>query len=501
MSVQPGNPQETTAEMVQHSPTHAPALAADKSHDRQGIGDLLAVGFGTTSAMWAVGYVGHMPLTQVHPSIFVSLMLACIVAGGVVIGRYARRGLAGGLWVGLIVATLNLLIVGSIMTNKSAEGVSATQLAAEAPITPQAMYWIPGTYLLSIVLALIGCLVGRAFHKPADLNWKAAFVWITVATTLLLILAGGLVTGFRAGLAVPDWPNSFGVNMFLLPLRKMTGGTFYEHAHRLLGSLVGFTAFTLAVYLTLIERRRGIRILVWLVGIGIGLQGLLGGLRVTGELTWSVTGLDPANELAVVHGLFAHVVLAGLVAVAVMASRRWTTPAVEERWGASTDRFLSVALVLIIVIQTFLGTLVRHYDRMLLFHITVAVVASLVALGVGMRAWGLNERQPTLRRAGIALMLILLLQITLGIIAVPFRTPPVDASPDAHTLLAADDLHAVTNTTPAQALITTLHQTNAAILLLAATVVALWSYRLLREAPEPPMIDDAPETPAGPVTA
>lgn len=39
----------------------------------------------------------------------------------------------------------------------------------------------------------------------------------TVAATFVLILAGGLVTNTGAGLAVPDWPTTFGHNMFLFP--------------------------------------------------------------------------------------------------------------------------------------------------------------------------------------------------------------------------------------------------------------------------------------------
>ncbi len=80
-----------------------------------GSSDLLAIGFGTTVAMWAVGYVGHMPLTDVPPVVFVTLMLACLVAGGWVVGSKTRRGVAGGLGLGLIVALLNLMILGSTL--------------------------------------------------------------------------------------------------------------------------------------------------------------------------------------------------------------------------------------------------------------------------------------------------------------------------------------------------------------------------------------------------
>ncbi|RME92317.1 MAG: cytochrome oxidase biogenesis protein CtaA, partial [Verrucomicrobia bacterium] len=59
------------------------------------------------------------------------------------------------------------------------------------------------------------------------------FAWGTAAATLVLICFGGLVTSHGAGLAVPDWPNTYGYNMFLFPVSRWVGGIFYEHTHRL----------------------------------------------------------------------------------------------------------------------------------------------------------------------------------------------------------------------------------------------------------------------------
>jgi len=61
---------------------------------------------------------------------------------------------------------------------------------------------------------------------------------LTAAATLALILAGGLVTDTGSALAVPDWPTTFGYNLFLYPWSKMVGGVLYEHSHRLLGAVV-----------------------------------------------------------------------------------------------------------------------------------------------------------------------------------------------------------------------------------------------------------------------
>ena len=66
--------------------------------------------------------------------------------------------------------------------------------------------------------------------------WLNRFAWFTVAATLFLICSGGMVTSKGVGLAVPDWPTTFGYNMFLFPVSKWVGGIFFEHTHRLIAS-------------------------------------------------------------------------------------------------------------------------------------------------------------------------------------------------------------------------------------------------------------------------
>ena len=432
---------------------------------KTGIGDMLAIGFGTTVAMWAVGYVGHMPLTRVPPVAFVSLMLVCLVAGGWVAGRHTARGARGGAWIGLISATLNLLILGSVLRHPHS-----------GQLVPQAWLWIPGWFVLSVSLGTIGAFLGCS-ARPAvpdrQANWAAGFAWIACLAALLLIAAGGLVTGFRSGMAVSDWPTTCESNMFLYPLAKMTGGIFYEHAHRLLGTLVGLTTFVLAIYLSMIARHasnppigRGLVTLVWLVGVGVAVQGIFGGFRVT----------DDSHCLAVVHGCFAHAVLAGLVAVAVMSSRApQCRSGVEHRESATTDRFLTGLMVAVVLLQTLLGTLVRQLDLTLLTHVTLAAIVVLISLGAGVRAWGLNADVSLVRRFGVALVLLVVLQVTLGIVAVVFRTPPVDQSPSAEMLAAAAGRLPIA---PIPALLTTAHQATAAVILGVATALAVWTRRL-----------------------
>src|SRR6202171_6706615 len=107
------------------------------------------------------------------------------------------------------------------------------------------------------------------------------FAWLTAVATLFLICSGGMVTSKGVGLAVPDWPTTFGYNMFLFPVSKWVGGIFFEHVHRLVASTVGFLTIILAIWLWRGESRCWLRNLGFAALGAVILQGVLGGLRVT----------------------------------------------------------------------------------------------------------------------------------------------------------------------------------------------------------------------------
>src|SRR5580704_622763 len=88
------------------------------------------------------------------------------------------------------------------------------------------------------------------------LHWYAIFV---AASVLALICSGGLVTSHGAGMAVPDWPNSYGYNMFLFPPSKWVGNIWYEHVHRLYASFIGLLSIVLCLWAWLDRRQRPIR--------------------------------------------------------------------------------------------------------------------------------------------------------------------------------------------------------------------------------------------------
>src|SRR4051812_38970661 len=91
---------------------------------------------------------------------------------------------------------------------------------------------------------------------------------------------GGLVTSHQAGMSVPDWPNSYGYNMFMFPPSKWVGGIFYEHTHRLMGAVVGVLAIVLVIAAWKLESRKSVRWLAYSVLGTVIVQGILGGLRV-----------------------------------------------------------------------------------------------------------------------------------------------------------------------------------------------------------------------------
>ena len=95
------------------------------------------------------------------------------------------------------------------------------------------------------------------------MRWLHCYLRLLAAASLLLIAAGGLVTSTDSGLAVPDWPNTYGYFMFSFPFSKMVGGIFYEHGHRLIASTVGLLTIGLVLWAWRAEPRRWVRRMPW----------------------------------------------------------------------------------------------------------------------------------------------------------------------------------------------------------------------------------------------
>ena len=273
------------------------------------------------------------------------------------------------------------------------------------------------------------------------------FAWLTVVATLFLICSGGMVTSKGVGLAVPDWPTTFGYNMFLFPVSKWFGGIFFEHTHRLIASIVGFLTIILASWLWKSETRRWVRNLGYAALGAVVLQGVLGGKRVT----------MLNDEIGIFHACLAQLFLGMLVVIVVALSKWWRR---SEGKSKTARSLASIAIVTtaIIYLQLALGATMRHEHRdlsildfptangawipdttaralekinawrdarglsdvnafQIWLQMTHRLVAVLIAAGVitfCFRVWRDARHIPLLRRMSILWLALLFCQLTLG---------------------------------------------------------------------------------------
>jgi heme a synthase len=175
------------------------------------------------------------------------------------------------------------------------------------------------------------------------------FALLVTAGVIGLIALGGLVTSHGAGMAVPDWPNSFGYNMFLFPVSRWVDGIFFEHTHRLVASLVGLLTIGLFVLTLFIEDRKWVKWLAGIALVSVIIQGVLGGLRVT-----------QANALlGLFHGCLAQAFLA-LVAVIALVTTKFWRGLKSDSPGLSRLRFWTIFVTGMIFLQLILGASMRH---------------------------------------------------------------------------------------------------------------------------------------------
>jgi cytochrome c oxidase assembly protein subunit 15 len=182
--------------------------------------------------------------------------------------------------------------------------------------------------------------------------WLHRYAKFVSAATVLLIIAGCLVTSTGSGLAVPDWPTSYGWNMFTFPMKHMVGGIFYEHGHRLIASGVGFLTIVLAVWIWKVEPRRWMRMLGFAALAAVCVQGLLGGITV---LYFLPTAVSTA------HAGLAQIFFCLTIAIALFTSPTWTKPThdpVDDRML----RMVATTTTVVIYLQILVGATMRHSD-------------------------------------------------------------------------------------------------------------------------------------------
>ncbi|MGE5569036.1 MAG: COX15/CtaA family protein [Rhodospirillales bacterium] len=281
--------------------------------------------------------------------------------------------------------------------------------------------------------------------------WLHRYAVFVAFCTLLLLVAGGMVTSNSAGLSVPDWPLSYGK---LMP--AMEGGVFYEHGHRMIATGIGIFTIILAIWIWKSDPRRWMRNLAWAALGAVILQGVLGGLTVLYLLP---------KAISVGHACLAELFFSATVAIAVFTSPGWRQkPRAVEDSGWPSMRSLAAAVPVVILGQVALGAGARHQAFSVIPHVVGAMVVAGIIFMAAIPVISQHGSHPALGRSARALLGITLVQIFLGIAAYLSRIITSEA------------------VKPTQAMVfwTVLHLAVGALTMAAGTIFAIQVFRHVR---------------------
>ena len=229
------------------------------------------------------------------------------------------------------------------------------------------------------------------------------FAVATASCTVLLLMAGALVTSNDAADSVPDWPLAYGK---IIP--PLVGGIRYEYAHRLMAGTVAILTAILAIWLA----RKGSPFLRKLGWTALGLviaQAILGGMRVL---------FHDRALTATIHAILAQIFFVTVVSLALLTSPWWNSNlAVLDDPGSPTVRNLALITTAAIFVQLILGAGFRHGAFGILPHMIGAVVVLFLVIWTGRTVRKRFGSVRDLRRWGILLQAFLGTQILLGIAA------------------------------------------------------------------------------------
>jgi cytochrome c oxidase assembly protein subunit 15 len=257
---------------------------------------------------------------------------------------------------------------------------------------------------------------------------------ILLVATFLLVVAGGLVTSTGSGLSVPDWPTTYGQNMFTFPPSKWVGGIRFEHSHRLIAASVGILTVALAIRAWAGRAAKGVRVLSAIAVATVVAQGVLGGLTVRFLLP---------TPISVAHACLAQAFFALTLVLAIVTSRAWRGAGRPLSFAPAERAGLAAGLLAFsaVFVQLVLGAWMRHSDAGLAIpdfptsfgrivpdrwnpkiaiHFAHRAWAAVVALAIFSSAFAVRRarRDRAPRRVSLALSLLLPLQMFLGALSV-----------------------------------------------------------------------------------
>lgn len=296
-----------------------------------------------------------------------------------------------------------------------------------------------------------------------------------------MIWIGGLVTSYGAGMAVPDWPNTYGYNLFAYPLETWLYGPwklFIEHGHRLFGTLIGMITIAFLISAWRCQTRPVVRWLGVAALAAVLFQGALGGMRV----------LVDEVQMAKIHGCVGPAFFALTVALAAVTSRRWQKPGEQgsngmDRPGMARIERLAVLTTLLAYAQLVVGSQLRHlptaarasdFRIALVFHLLLAAALFAHVVFLFARIYRAQPAESWLRRPAARLLFQICLQVSLGagtwIVKYGWPAWMSDFGFAASHVVSADSF--------AQILIATAHVAIGSLILATSLLVALRSARL-----------------------
>jgi heme a synthase len=286
--------------------------------------------------------------------------------------------------------------------------------------------------------------------EPVYNRGHHSFAIILAGFAFLLIVAGALVTSNNAGLAVPDWPTSFG-SLYRIP--PMVGGVKYEHGHRMLAEFVGLLTIGMWVWTFRVERRSWMKKLS-LAALGtVIVQGIVGGITVLMFLPWYVSSA---------HAALGQTFFSITTMMALFTGRAWLEGGTNDEASSPGTRVLTLLAIAMVYLQLFFGAGFRHSGIGILSHLVNAVFTSAVLLWVGIRVLVRYGKSRELRTPAVWILGLLFLQLGLGFAAYLTR---VIFGPDAPQPL------------PSMVYSTVAHVAVGALLLAATFILAVQMHR------------------------
>ena len=303
-----------------------------------------------------------------------------------------------------------------------------------------------------------------------DSPWPHRVAVLVACATFPLIWVGGLVTTYDAGMAVPDWPSTYGYNLFLYPWQTWISGPwdlFIEHGHRLLGAAVGLLTLLLAAVVWRCDCRTWVRWFSLVCVAGVIGQGVLGGMRV----------LLDERVLAKIHGCTGPLFFCLVVAMAVVTSRKWRD-GVPVGPAASQVAALAWLVTALAFLQILVGAQLRHitvntshtfFRIAVFFHIALAAALLIHTVYLALKV--LRLRLSSQRWLAVSLVLLLMAQVLLGVASwvVKYGPPPIFGDWMVGYTVAAKTL--------TQSLIVTGHVATGSLILVTCLTVAMHTTR------------------------